>query len=129
MRTFFEIILEAMRPDAFSKANPSAERLIAMLEASVAKCLRGVVSENGDLFWWDAFYNTHDDAAAALGIENNGRLFMEGRRGQTVVYADRDQDMECLRRLASSPGCDRIDFLANLRSYTADQFIDYLDDD
>ena len=129
MRKWITLVEEV----AASRANPTARKLISMVERSRDGKLRGLVSMNGDLYWWDAYDATHDQAARELGIEywpngKDNRLFASRDRGGIVVDHGNDMFAPALRRLAmSAEGTDMM-FSGWLGTWSPEEYIEQLND-
>lgn len=121
----------------YSRPNPSAAVLRSMIERAQDRRLRGLVAMNGDLFWWDAYYATHQTAAMELGIEYSEGSGPDRRLFATLDYLDgtitidhgSDEFAEPLRRLAVSASNDYdFRFTGWRSSWSADEFVEQLDE-
>jgi hypothetical protein len=142
MRNFINIIqiteseelgTHHQRPERiFSKKNISALSLVKKVEASREHKLRGICDDAGNIYWWDAFYATHDEAAKQLGIPYHieHRLFAYiDSYGDTVIDQSRDT-FRFLKSLAESAVLHDINIsILGWRSrWTAEEYLEQLAD-
>ncbi len=90
--------------------NVSAANLVQLLATSKMKQVRGLVNGR-DIWFWDSFYGTHQEAAVALGIEyhleNRIHVWLDGNGDTCLDFLDRPigdyPDVFAMKRLLTSP--------------------------
>ena len=67
--------------------NPSYREFQALIYDAKWRELRGLLSEEGDLYVWDAFMSVHNDVIHRLGLPDNFiKLYL--KKNQIEVYLD-----------------------------------------
>jgi hypothetical protein len=119
-------------PIRFSRANPTARTIRSMIMRSEDRKLRGMIAPNGDLFWWDAYYATHQTGAMELGIEygaegDKKRLFATMDLDDSItIDGGSDEYASYLAPLAQTVGEDDFLFTGWDGRWTAEEFLEQL---
>lgn len=125
-----------MDQSGFARRNPPATAMVNLVDRSKEGRLRGLMDpSNGDVFWWDAYDKTHNEAAKELGLDE----WADGRDHR--LYATRTEDGAIeismgndfiaprLRRLAErDPNGDTFRFGAFLGNWESADFLDQLNE-
>lgn len=114
----------------------TASSLVAQVDKSKTGQLRGVMDPaTGEVFWWDAYEKTHNEAAKELGLDEwaNGRdhrLYATRREdGAIEITVGNDFIAPSLRRLAErDPDGDTFRFGAFLGTFNSEDFLAQLDE-